>query len=108
MWQKIKAFFGFAPLDKYEWSRDEFASWVLSKRPDDRYNYYDPSECPIALFLKETGRSTNPTAQVIGWYDGSEGDIIIYPEWLKYGEGVIWNGDWSWGALSDRLYALRR
>jgi hypothetical protein len=54
-----------------DFTLDEFTQWARSKQRDDRYDYIDNYTCPIAQFLKESGRC-NGTPFVQNdeeWYD---------------------------------------
>jgi hypothetical protein len=47
----------------------EYLAWVKTKPQDETYEGVDGTICPIAQFLKATGRAALPVVHSEDWYD---------------------------------------
>lgn len=48
----------------------EFAAWCRTKPANERYEYTSSTACPIAQFLRETGRGGSARCIPSVWYNG--------------------------------------
>jgi hypothetical protein len=91
--------------------------WARTKPADGVYRYYDPFNCALCQFLKDTLRSSGPRvvshrAYQGGFWEDGWGEPTPYPAELEPAlasqkpiEVDVW-GEETFGALVKRLEAL--
>lgn len=81
----------------------EFLDFARSKPADEAYCYTSNGDCPIAQFLKDTGRCEKPSVGKTAWRSVDAFDWRYFDDRL---DAEVAGANHTFGALVARLEAL--